>query len=206
MTILSMAIALLLFVLGAVPALLVILPSLVRYGNRRRESVEVGRRTKPLRDMLYECKEIMIVAGELNPWVFDDLADFLATELAKPSHKEVQIRILCGPKIGRRSDKQPNKLRNYVERGIFDNRVKIKYLATRPVLHFAVGDGRQGYIEETHGDGCDELVGTRRGQIFHNSIFKGPDLAGQFERLWASGPFVERPEDMICKKDHKRND
>lgn len=197
----SIAIAVLLFVLGAIPALVIILPSLVRYANRR-DSTTVSERSETLwQEVFAQSKEIVVVAGELNPWVFDDAADLLATELAKPNREDVRIRILCGPKIGRRSDKQPSRLRNYVERGLLGDRVTIRYLATRPVLHFGVGDGRHGYVEATHADGCDELLGTREVHVFRNSIFKGPDLVGQFERLWASGPFIERPEEFTCNKD-----
>jgi hypothetical protein len=120
-------------------------------------------------------KSVEAVTGNLNPYVFDGVAEIIETRIR--DSKNLEIKILVGPDII--VLESGNKLLELSQR-LGPNRFQLAFLDKRPEQHFRVVDEIHLYVELPHPPGaCDRMAET-----WENAPFKGWKYHIEFQELW----------------------
>jgi hypothetical protein len=120
-------------------------------------------------------RSVEAVTGNLNPYVFNKVAEVIETR-AKESNG-LEIRILVGPEILTLENR--NELLELSQR-VAPNGFKLAFLDKRPEEHFRVVDETHLYVERPHPIGAYH----RTAESWENSVFRAWQYHLKFEQLW----------------------
>jgi hypothetical protein len=96
---------------------------------------------------LKEAKqEVLIVSGEFDPRVYNDVAPIIVESLNK--NKKLVVRMLAGPRVLTSQGK--NLVYDLYQQNPFPGRLFIDFLSERPDHHFRVVDSKHLFVEDPH--------------------------------------------------------
>lgn len=144
-------------------------------------------------------KSALIVSGNLNPYVYDKVADILIKRLREALNLKIKILTSCEILALQRNGNLENKLLNlFADLNIeseFGERFQIAFLEKRPTTHFRSIDSSYLYVEEPHGVGASR----RTVEVLERSIFKSWQYERYFERLWQTSE-VAKPTLVLFER------
>ena len=119
-----------------------------------------------------------VVTGNLNPRVFDKVAEVIGSRLSEA--QDLEIRMLVSTEILTLANRNELFSLSGEFRQKFSNRFKLAFLRERPTEHFRVIDNSHLYVELPHRIG--EM--SRPTESWENSIFRAWQYHNKFEELW----------------------
>ncbi|MCK4404484.1 MAG: hypothetical protein KAW02_05275 [candidate division Zixibacteria bacterium] len=120
-------------------------------------------------------KSVEAVTGNLNPYVFNEVAELIQKRLRESN--DLEIKILVGSEILTLENR--NELLEF-SKGMASNGFKLAFLDKRPEEHFRVVDETHLYVERPHPIGAFQ----RTAESWENSVFRAWDYHMKFQELW----------------------
>lgn len=123
-----------------------------------------------------EIRELRIVAGELNPHCWQEIAPILKTFVER---KSIKIRLIVFATVKTLPNQKTDHVMCVLAREA-PQFVSIRKVSERPGEHFFIVDDRILRVEDPH----TPLQLERSGTIWRNSQFKLQDYKRQFDEAW----------------------